>query len=674
MKSLGRHLGAAVASAAVLAVVQAVVETGVLAWIYRGQNLPPYGFFPHQAYDFFLKLRFVLDGVLGWLPELPSHFRPPSLAAHAAVFFDVLVPAVAVALVAALVLGSAGALSRRGATVFGYLWLWALVGMVVHAALAVPPLSLADNPDWHHIAYRARSFVIDGTVAALGVLIVSVVCSRTILRRVSERSHPWIAVAAIVLAAAGLEGRSLGVVAVPADAHAPAEAPRVALGLPGDHRFNVVLISLDSLRADHVGCYGYDRATTPALDRFAGEGVRFANAISTSSWTLPTHLTMFTGRYQLSHGVVQDTMSLRPLVPTLPEVFKKNGYTTAGFVSGPYLAAHYGYARGMDTYEDISAEYAHRQEARSAIVAPEVTEKALGWLDAHAQDRFFLFIHYFDIHYDYIPPSPYDTMFDPDYRGTIDGSNFIERRDVNSRMDARDLEHILALYDGEIRFTDDHVAKVLQRIDRLGLRDNTLVIIVSDHGDEFFEHGNKGHHRTVYSEVLRVPFLMRLPKGIGRGSVVNEQVSLVDLMPTILDITGIDTPRGVEGVSLLPLVRGRPIDREAIYAEFFDKRGFNLQVARRTPEHKTIEHFNRLMHPKRRPIEAYDLSTDPRERHDLAAGRVEWLNGEMARLGSWLEQRWRVHRELERADHGTNRVKIDNETMQRLKSLGYVGD
>ena len=368
------------------------------------------------------------------------------------------------------------------------------------------------------------------------------------------------------------------------------------------------------------------------------------------------------------------TMTLSPAVPTLPEVLKQNGYTTAGFVSAPYVAAHYGYARGMDTYEDISAEYSHRQEARSAIVAPEVTEKALGWLDSHARDRFFLFVHYFDIHYDYIPPPPYDTMFDPDYKGTIDGSNFIERRDINRRMDPRDLEHVLALYDGEIRFTDDHVAKVLERIDRLGLRDSTLVIIVADHGDEFFEHGNKGHHRTVYSEVLRVPFLMRLPKGIGRGSVVDEQVSLVDLMPTILDVIGIDPPEGVEGVSLLPLVRGRPIDREAIYAEFFDKRGFNLQVARRTPAHKTIEHFNRIMHPKRRPIEAYDLASDPLEKRDLAGEEVEWVNGEIASLGAWLEQRWRINREVERASHGANRVEIDSETMQRLKSLGYVGD
>ncbi|RMF21450.1 MAG: hypothetical protein D6760_09430, partial [Deltaproteobacteria bacterium] len=392
MKSLGRHISAAAASAAVLAVVQAVVETGVLAWIYRGQNLPPYEFFPHQAYDFFLKLRFAFAGVLGWLPGLPAHFRPPGLGAHAAVFFDVLAPAVAVALLAALICGLLGALLGRSATATGYLWWWALAGLAVHAALAIPPLSLGDNPTWHHIVYRSRSFIIDGTAAAVGTLVVSFIGARLMLARVPERRRLWLVGAAVVLAGAGLQGRNLGV-AAPADAHASGETVRVPLGLPGDHRFNVVLISLDSLRADHVGCYGYYRDTTPALDRFAAEGIRFANAISTSSWTLPTHLTMFTGRYQLSHGVVHETMTLSPAVPTLPEILKKSGYTTAGFVSAPYVAAHYGYARGMDIYEDISAEYSHRQEARSAIVAPEVTKKALDWLDGHAQDRFFLFIH-----------------------------------------------------------------------------------------------------------------------------------------------------------------------------------------------------------------------------------------------------------------------------------------
>ena len=325
----------------------------------------------------------------------------------------------------------------------------------------------------------------------------------------------------------------------------------------------------------------------------------------------------------------------------------------------------------MDSYQDLSAQYGHRDEARSAIVSPKLTDLVLPWLEQHRDGPFFLFVHDFDIHYDYIPPSPYDTMFDPDYRGTVDGTNFIERADVNRKMNPRDLAHIVALYDGEIRFTDDHVAKILDKIDELGLRDRTLVVLVADHGDEFFEHGNKGHHRTVYDEVLRVPMVMRLPGLAKPGSVVDEQVSLVDIMPTILSAAGIQPPSGVEGMSLLPMLQGKPSGRSAIYAEFFDKRGFNLQVARRTPGDKVIQHFNRITHPHSEPVEFYDLVGDAREQHDLArgAGRLK-ARSELTQMAQWLNDRWAVHRRLE-LESG-NRIDIDDDTMQRLKSLGYV--
>src|SRR5205085_344800 len=150
---------------------------------------------------------------------------------------------------------------------------------------------------------------------------------------------------------------------------------------PSKPRHNVVLISLDSLRADHVGAYGYKRDTTPSFDRLAREGVLFRNTISTSSWTLPTHLTMFTGRSQLAHGVFEDTRVLSPAVPTLGEIFHAAGYATAGFASGPYVAGHYGYDRGMDTYADLSEGWGKGAEARAAVLSPAINEKGLAWLD-----------------------------------------------------------------------------------------------------------------------------------------------------------------------------------------------------------------------------------------------------------------------------------------------------
>jgi arylsulfatase A-like enzyme len=257
----------------------------------------------------------------------------------------------------------------------------------------------------------------------------------------------------------------------------------------------------------------------------------------------------------------------------------------------------------------------------------------------------------------------------------MDGTDFIERKDVNRNMPARDLEHILALYDGEIRFTDEHVGRVLARIDELGLRDNTLVIVVSDHGDEFFEHGNKGHHRTLYQEVLRVPLIVRLPDGRWAGESVSQQASLVDILPTIMDVAGLDGPPVMEGLSLLELRAATPRSRErAVYGEFFDKRGFNLQIARRLPTSKTIQHFNRITHPKKAPVEYYDLARDAEEQHDLAEERREELRVELDGLGHWSEQRWRAQQHTLRESQSDTRVELDSETLERLKSLGYVGE
>jgi arylsulfatase A-like enzyme len=671
---LRSHLERSIGSLLLLETFQILFTTLALAFVYRGQVLPPYGFFPTQLYDFLAKLRWIGGDWLGWLPPLPDTFRPTGLLHHLGVVAALLPAGIAMA----VVVGAAGGLvgfavggRRRLLSVRSYLWLWVVVALVVHAAMAIPPLTLEDHPAFAQLLYRMRSFIIDGLAVSMVVFVASLGASFVAARVLAVSTRLRTSATALVVAASLL-------LAITAAGNVAGGPERSAIPPAGSHageRLNVVLISLDSLRADHLGCYGYDRATTPNVDALAGQGVRFANAISTSSWTLPTHLTMFTSRYQLAHGVVQDTYALSPSVPTAGEIFKANGYTTAGFVSGPYLAARYGYSRGMDVYEDLSASYDERAEARSAIVAPKVNERALDWLDTHKDDTFFLFLHYFDIHYDYIPPPPYDTLFDPHYKGTIDGRDFIERHDVNPKMDKRDLEHIIALYDGEIRFTDEHVGQVLRKIDSLGLRDKTLVILVGDHGDEFFEHHNKGHHRTLYDEVLRVPLIVRLPDGSHAGTVVDDLTSLVDLLPTMLDVTKVDGPDGMEGVSLLPLLQGGPAPRrDAIYSAFFDKRGFNLQVARRTPSSVVIQHFNRITHPKARPIEAYDLDADPGEHSNVYRARTAAAEHELDAMAAFLNRVWRVNQTLTQDATGSNRIHLDDETMKRLKSLGYVAD
>ncbi|MFN2377696.1 MAG: sulfatase [Candidatus Binatia bacterium] len=643
------------------------VELAVFALLWRGLSLAPYAFFPHQSWDFLAKIRWFGDPLLGWAPALPDRFAGPDLSG----LLSALAPLLPATFVTALVVGAAGGLlcalrPSRSGSLRRDLVAWAVLGLLIHIAVSIPAFGLEEGLRISRLAYRARSLIVDGMLLATTVSVVAFVVAWAVAPLLS-RSR--------ALAGAGVA--ALAAVAFLASASpVPLPTPSaVAVPDPSRPRRNVVLISLDSLRADHVGAYGYKRDTSPNFDRFAREGVLYRNAIATSSWTLPTHLTMFTGRSQISHGVNVDTKVLSSAIPTLGEIFHEAGYATAGFVSGPYVGGHYGYARGMDEYEDLSARWGKGAEARAAILSPEINEKGLAWLAGQdGEQPFFLFLHYFDIHYDFVPPPPYDTMFDPDYTGTMDGRMFIERDDVHPRMDPRDLDHIRALYDGEIRFTDEHVGRILDHLKSHGLLESTVVMIVSDHGDEFFEHGNKGHHRTVYDEVLHIPFALRLPGGEHAGKTVDDQVTLLDVFPTLLDAAGFSVPGDAEGDSLVAWLRGEKPTREAIYSDFYDKRGFNLQVARRTPAAKTIQHFNRITHPKRGPLEYYDLASDA----DESDNRADQHPGEVAAfvdaMTGWLDRQWQMHRLAEHAAGGQESIEIDEETMKRLESLGYVGD
>lgn len=671
MTELRRHLAASTCAALLLALTGLLCQTVALSWALHGQVVAPYDFFTTQAYDFLSKARWFADNILFWAPALPDQFSGPSLGSHLKLGLLFAPATFTVAVTLGLLCAVPGALVARTrvASVRGYLLLLAAVGLCIHVAAAIPPLNLADMSRWGQLPYRLRSLIIDGALLSWVSFAASLASAWVLAPRLKGAPQlAGIAGLAVVLTAAGH---------LSAEQHDPSVPPEFANAGTTVPKYNVVLISLDSLRADHVGCYGYERDTSPTIDRLASEGIRFANAISTSSWTLPTHLTMFTARYQISHGVTDDTRTLASSIPTLGEIMKANGYRTGGFISGPYVAGHYGYARGMDTYVDLSQGYDHRREARATIASPAINDNALEWLADNHSAPFFLFLHYFDIHYDFIPPAPYDTMFDPDYTGTMDGTAFIERKDVNPEMDPRDLEHILALYDGEIRFTDAHVGKILDQLAAYGVLENTLVLLVSDHGDEFFEHGNKGHHRTVYDEVLRVPFVARLPKQARAGTVIDEQVSLVDVMPSILDFTGIEGPSDMEGQSVFQISDDDENEREAIYAEFFDKRGFNVQLARRTETAKTIQHFNRITHPDGGGNELFLHPGDFHESNNLAedAAQQSLLRQELEASTQWLNQRWKIYRGFQ-ARNQTNgaAVEIDADMAERLKSLGYMGD
>jgi arylsulfatase A-like enzyme len=380
-------------------------------------------------------------------------------------------------------------------------------------------------------------------------------------------------------------------------------------------RPNVLVVSIDSLRRDALGCYGARLryapgvSPTPNLDRLATAGVRLSDAYAPSPWTLPSHASLFTGLSPLVHRVETDVQELEADTTTLAEMLRAAGYHTAGVFSGPYLEPVWGLGRGFERYhaaygsgvtaasalvgrldryiadavrvddaatvEELRwlrrAEYERVRSLSHADVSSErVTPKALEELDhlVDANAPWFLFVHYFDVHYDYVPPPPFDRTFDPDYGGYLTGRGFMTNieiavRDPGSmdeyarRVSDRDLDHIRALYAGEVAWVDEHVGRLLSRLDEKGVASRTLVVVLSDHGDEFFEHGGIGHRRNVAEEVIRVPVLLRLPGSLPAGHVEPGLVSLTDIPPTVLELAGLPVPASLTGRSILPLGKGQ---------------------------------------------------------------------------------------------------------------------
>ena len=431
---------------------------------------------------------------------------------------------------------------------------------------------------------------------------------------------------------------------------------------------NILLISIDSLRADHLSSYGYDRQTSPNIDQLAAEGILFSQAVSTTSWTLPSHASLLTGLLPEAHGVVRPRHILAEWPHTLAELLAAQGYLTAAFVSAPFLSSDFGMDQGFDLYDDESVHFSTNADSHSGATSPMIHEAVSGWLRANHEERFFLFVHYWDVHYDYDPPSPYDRLFDPDYEGDLTAQAFESNPRIRAGMPARDLQHIEALYDGEIAYTDEYIGKLLDLLDELNLADDTLVILTSDHGDEFFEHGRKGHYKNLHEESLRIPLIVRLPGRLPAGLEVDDVASLVDIAPTILDLVGVESEARppMQGRSLLPLISGDDSagNTHTAYASFL-----NRQTAVRSSHNKYIYRF----HSDRGQL--YDLTNDPLEQVDLIAEGDPIADPEVRsaidRLLDWLNLQREFRRSVPAAALEAT-SEIDPKVLQELRSLGYI--
>src|SRR5258706_3773275 len=367
-----------------------------------------------------------------------------------------------------------------------------------------------------------------------------------------------------------LRALALGALAGCSRSPAP-ESPAQLESLP-----DIVLVSIDSLRPDHLSCYGYHAPTSPNIDVLAAGGVRCELALSTTSWTLPAHAALFTGLNDSTHGLVTNGLRLSAQATTLAECLARRGYRTAGFFGGPYLHPAFGLDKGFQVWESCMTPLTEElitggklggEAAHADVTGPRTLAALRRFLEKPDPRPLFLFVHLFDVHYDYNPPADDVIPFDPDYTGTLDFSHLESNPAISKDMPPRDKQHLVALYDGEIRFTDRNLGKLLALLERQRSDRSRLLVVTADHGEEFFEHGHKGHQSSLYDELVRIPLIWNWPGHLPKDTLVRDPVRITDIMPTLLSVAGVEDPPRLQGRNLWPLLTGQPLPEEPALLE-----------------------------------------------------------------------------------------------------------
>jgi arylsulfatase A-like enzyme len=429
----------------------------------------------------------------------------------------------------------------------------------------------------------------------------------------------------------------------------------------------VIVICVDTLRADHVSAFGYPRETTPNIDQMlAKEGIGFTAAHAPSSWTLPSSASLFTSLNVHTHRVENRKDTLHHRVPTVAGSFTRAGWWSAAFITHIYVSSLFGLDSGFREFIELSISWKFGEGRQ--LRAGALNEYVFDWLEENAKKPFYLYLHYFDPHWDYDAPSPYDRLFtDPDYMGPADGTwrylqDYLPR---TRRLSEESLEHIIALYDGEIAYTDYHLGELFRRLKNIGIWEETLLVLLSDHGEEFQEHGSVHHMRTLYEEVLRVPLIFKLPGGRPEGwrPLVDARVSTLDVGPTLLDLAGIEIPPTFQGRSLLPLMKAGGPDRN-ITARTVRFRSDKMALI--ASGKKLIAPFGR----RRGPSELYDLDADPGERRSVAKRYRE----DAALLKEEIERMLTGHPEDSARPVRGSKAELSPEQREQLEALGYVGN
>ncbi len=452
--------------------------------------------------------------------------------------------------------------------------------------------------------------------------------------------------------------------------------------MPPEKLPNVVLITLESLRTDHVGAYGGksrsrpDLALTPGLDALAREAVVYEDAHAVTSWTLAAHASLFTGLYPSGHQTDGPLDVLDDSYPTLAEVLAARGYQTAAVVSGPYLRRTHNLHQGFELYDDSIASLTNAL-AHDDVTNPRL-EAALRRFVEEERDParpFFLFAYFWDSHFDYLPPPPYDEMFvDPECE-PIDLSSFDTSPLVHEGITPGQLAYLFSQYAGEVRWTDDHVARFFRLLKERGLWDDTLIVVLGDHGEEFFDHGEKGHKNNLHAETIRIPLIVKFPRQT-KARRDARLVSQVDILSTVLDVTDTPVSFPVHGRSLRAAAADdRPIIFELLALRYYRKdagapfpEGRRWYGARRGDFKLVWSEEDDVASDAARAYQLFDVEADPRELTDLAAREPDRIDALRRSFEAELE---RARRDAARYRRG-GRAQPTAAEVEQLRSLGYL--
>jgi len=463
----------------------------------------------------------------------------------------------------------------------------------------------------------------------------------------------WIGAVALAALQCGCSGEKQGTSRPPKRAASPAAMEKIRAGVG---EANLIVIVLDAARADHFGAYGYQRDTTTNIDALFAESIVFEQAYTQAPNTKASVASLLTSQPPTTHGAIGIKVALPPSMPTLPQVLSENGFHAVGFSANPFLSAEFGFERGFDEFQEVFREVNVRPNRKGHVPAELLGKAATSWFQEHAAERFFAYLHFLEPHDPYTPPAPFDSR----YRGLTRIPNMI------------------AAYDGNLAYVDSVVGEVLSALERLGLVENSVVVLMSDHGEAFGEHGRFGHSDTIYEETAHIPLAIHLPEACGVASGRRSGIiSTIDLMPTLLDMFGIDPPPTMQGRSELGLLasEGSGQRRYAVGRS----RGRDKTGGLERPEEVIFaliaERYTLMLGDTGKRVELYDRERDPGQKDNIAEESEKLVAELMGSFEEWAETqptRPVVLPGGEVRAAQSPEVEMSDRTREHLKALGYL--